>query len=190
MTTEYFKHGDKDFYTQLTKIIAAKPEAVYIVTDEEAQNIGILKQLKELAYSGKVFGCSTYATDNMVKLGGKELLEGMYLEGVTFEINREKPEVKEWRKRYFQRYNREATGFSLVSYQSIQLLADAIARASSTTEKEKIREAVAKTDLRKTLLGYYGKPNFDEKGQVHPYLGALQYRDGKRVVVYVSTKAN
>jgi branched-chain amino acid transport system substrate-binding protein len=143
-----------------------------------------------LAYNGKVFGCSTYATDNMVKLGGKELLEGMYLEGVTFEINREKPEVKEWRKRYLQRYNREATGFSLVSYQSIQLLADAIARANSTTEKEKIREAASKTDLRKTLLGYYGKPNFDEKGQVHPYLGALQYRDGKRVVVYVSTKAN
>ncbi len=188
--TEWFKHGDKDFYTQLTKLVATKPEAIYIVTDEDSQNVGILKQLKELGFKGKIFGCSTYATDNMIKLGGKELLEGMYIEGVPFELNKDKPEVQEWLKRYAKKYNRNGNGFSLWGYQSIQILADAIQRANTLTDKDKIRDAMKKTQLTKVLLGYNGEPNFDAVGQIHPYLGALQYKDGKRVAVYVSTKAN
>jgi branched-chain amino acid transport system substrate-binding protein len=188
--TEYFKHGDEDFYTQLTKIFAAKPDAVYIVTDEDSQNIGILKQLKELGFKGKIFGASTYATDNIVKLGGKELLEGMYLESIPFELSKDKPEVKAWEKRYSAKWNRAANGFSLAGYQSVFALADAIKRADTLTDKEKIREAMAKTNLPSVLLGYIGKPEFDSVGQVHPYLGALQYKDGKRVVVYVSDTAN
>jgi branched-chain amino acid transport system substrate-binding protein len=188
--TEWFKHGDKDFYTQLTKLVSAKPDAIYVVTDEDSQNIGILKQLKELGFKGKILGCSTYATDNMVKLGGKEALEGMYLEGVSFELNKEKPEVQEWAKRYAQKFGRNGNGFSLWGYQSIQILADAVQRANSLTDKDKIKEAMKSTQLNKVLLGYNGEPKFDAVGQIHPYLGALQYKDGKRVPVYVSTKAN
>jgi branched-chain amino acid transport system substrate-binding protein len=188
--TEWFKHGDKDFYTQLTKLVSTKPDAIYIVTDEDSQNIGILKQLKELGFKGKILGCSTYATDNMIKLGGKELLEGMYLEGVPFELNKEKPEVQEWLKGYARKFGRNGNGFSLWGYQSIQVLSDAIQRANSLTDKEKIREAMKSTQLTKVLLGYNGEPKFDAVGQVHPYLGALQYKNGKRVAVYVSTKAD
>jgi len=180
---EYFKHGDTDFYTQITKIVALKPDAVYIVTDENAQNIGTLKQLKELGFKGYVFGCSTYATDDMVKLGGKELLEGMYLESPPFELVKTQPDVQAWGKRYKEIYGREGNGFSLWGYNSINLLSNVIKKANTLEDKEKIREVMAKTNLN-DLLGYMGKPYFDKNGQSHPYMGVIQYQDGKRVPVY------
>ena len=184
LATEWFKHGDNDFYTQLTKIVTTKPDAIYIVTDEDSQNVGILKQVRELGFKGQILGCSTYATENMIKLGGKELLEGMYLESVPFEMSKEDPAVQEWLKRYSQKYGHNGNGFSITGYNSILVLADAIGRAGSTTDKEKIREAMKSTQLTKVQLGYIGDPMFDAVGQVKPYLGALQYKDGKLVVVY------
>jgi branched-chain amino acid transport system substrate-binding protein len=180
---EYFKHGDTDFYTQITKIVEKKPDAVYIVTDENAQNIGTLKQLRELGFEGKIFGCSTYATDDMVKLGGKELLEGMYLESPTFELIKNRPEVVAWGERYKAKFGREGNAFSLWGYNSIQLLASVIERADTLKDKEKIRKTMAETNLN-NLLGYHGKPYFDKNGQSHPYMGVIQYQDGDRVVVY------
>ncbi|HYB19889.1 MAG TPA: ABC transporter substrate-binding protein [Thermodesulfobacteriota bacterium] len=73
---EYFKHGDTDFYTQITKLLATKPEAMYVVTNEDSQNIGALKQIRELGFKGQLIGCSTYNTDNMVKLRGSSSWKG------------------------------------------------------------------------------------------------------------------
>ena len=187
VAAEYFKHGDKDFYTQLTKIKAANPDAIYIVTDEDSQNIGVLKQVRELGFKGHIFGCSTYVTGNILKLGGKELLEGMYTEGVDFEFYKDKPAVKEFRNRYFAKYKREANGFSTPGYRHIMLIADALKRANTLTDMEKIRDAMASTNLSSVLLGYSGS-NFNSVNQIVPALGVLQYKDGKVIVVYDESK--
>ena len=64
-----------------------------------------------------------------------------------------------------------------------EILVDAIKRANTITDREKILKAMQTTDLNK-IIGFYGKPNFDENGQTHPFMSVLQYQDGKRVVVY------
>lgn len=183
VATEYFKHGDADLYTQITKILNKKPDAVYIVTSEDSQNIGCLNQMKELGFKGYRFGCSTYGTDNIVKLGGKELLEGLYVEGTVFDLVKFKPEVQAWLKQYKEQYGRDGNTFALWGYQSVQILVDAIKRANITSDKEEILKAMQETDLTK-FVGFYGDPHFDENGQTHPYMSVLQYQDGKRVVVY------
>ncbi|HPQ44535.1 MAG TPA: ABC transporter substrate-binding protein [Syntrophales bacterium] len=183
LATEYFKHGDTDLYTQITKILSKNPDAVYIVTDEDSQNIGSLKQLQELGFKGYRFGCSTYGTDNMIKLGGEELLEGLYIEGPNFNLVESKPEVQTWLKRYNEKFGRNGNAFVLWGYQSMQILIDAIKQANTITDKEKILETMQTTDLTK-VLGFYGEPHFDENGQTHPFLCVLQYQKGKRVVVY------
>lgn len=183
LATEYFKHGDTDLYTQITKILSKNPDAVYIVTDEDSQNIGALKQLKELGFKGYRFGCSTYGTDNMVKLGGKELLEGLYIEGPNFNLVESYPEVQEWLKKYKEKFGRNGNAFVMWGYQSIHILVDAIRRANTLTDNEKILKAMQTTDLTK-ILGFYGKPSFDENGQTYPYLSVLQYQNGERAVVY------
>ncbi|MCF8035205.1 MAG: ABC transporter substrate-binding protein, partial [Desulfarculaceae bacterium] len=180
---EYFKHGDTDFYTQITKLVNTKPDAIYVVTDEDAQNIGTLKQLKELGYKGKLFGCSTYCTDNMVKLGGKKLLEGLYVEAPAFELFKNEPQIKEWQARYKKLYGREGNAFSLWGYQSVIILADAIQNAGTISGKKNIQKAMADFDLSK-IMGYHGKPHFDKNGQTHPTLGVVQFQGGKRVPVY------
>jgi branched-chain amino acid transport system substrate-binding protein len=182
---EYFKHGDTDFYTQITKILATKPDAIYIVVSEVAQNVGTLKQIKELGFKGQILGCSTYTIEDIVKLGGKELVEGIYMEAPTFELVRDRPEVRKWLKTYKEKFGREGNAFALNGYNTIQVLADAVKRSNMLTEKEKIREAMTKTDLNKVMIGYYGKLYFDEIGQTHPYLGVVQYRDGKLVPIYM-----
>jgi branched-chain amino acid transport system substrate-binding protein len=182
--TEYFKRGDTDFYTQITKLIGLKPDAIYLVTNEDAQNISLLKQLKELGYKGTLFGASTYNTDNMIKLGGKELLEGLYMEGPVFELVKDTPPVKEWLARYQKKYGRDGNNFSILGYQSIELFAETFKQAGTLTDKEKIRQTLSKINLRQAMVGFSGDPNFDENGQVHPYMGVTQYQNGKRVAVY------
>jgi len=180
---EYFKHGDTDFYTQITKLVSTKPDAIYVVTDEDAQNIGTLKQLKELGYKGKIFGCSTYCTDNMVKLGGKNLLEGLYVEAPAFELFKTEPQIKAWQARYKKLYGREGNAFSLWGYQSVIILTDAIQNAGTISDKKNIQKAMADFDLSK-IMGYHGEPHFDKNGQTHPTLGVVQFQGGKRVPVY------
>ncbi len=182
--TEYFKRGDTDFYTQITKLMGLKPDAMYLVTNEDAQNISLLKQLKELGYKGVLFGASTYNTDNMIKLGGKELLEGLYMEGPVFELVKETAPVKEWLARYQKKYGRDGNNFSILGYQSIELFAETFKQAGTVTDKEKIRQTLAKINLPQAMIGFSGDPNFDENGQVHPYMGVTQYQNGKRVAVY------
>jgi branched-chain amino acid transport system substrate-binding protein len=180
---EYMKHGETDLYTQLTKIKNSQPEAVFFGSQENAQLVGGLKQMKELGYKGIYLGNSVWATDDIVRLAGKELLEGVYTESPAYELVKEKPPVQEWLKRYKSRTNKEGNAFSLLSYQAIQLLANVLKEANTFTDKEKIRLAMTKADLR-GLVGFYGDPNFDKNGQAHYYLGALQYQNGKRVVAY------
>ena len=182
--TEYFKRGDTDFYTQITKLMGLKPDAMYLVTNEDAQNISLLKQLKELGYKGILFGASTYNTDNMIKLGGKELLEGLYMEGPVFELVKDTPPVKEWLARYQKKYGRDGNNFSILGYQSIEVFAETFKQAGTVTDKEKIRQTLAKINLSQAMIGFSGEPNFDENGQVHPYMGVTQYQNGKRVAVY------
>ncbi len=153
------------------------------MTSEDSQNIGCLNQMKELGFKGYRFGCSTYGTDNIVKLGGKELLEGLYVEGTVFDLVKFKPEVQAWLKQYKEQYGRDGNTFALWGYQSVQILVDAIKRANITSDKEEILKAMQETDLTK-FVGFYGDPHFDENGQTHPYMSVLQYQDGKRVVVY------
>ena len=180
---EYFKHGDTDFYTQITKLLAGTPEAIYIVTDEDSQSIGTLKQLKELGFKGNIFGSSTFATDNILKLGGKQLLEGMYLETTSFEIVRNEPNVQEWLKRYYSKFGRVGNEFVYEGYLALELLAKGIESANTLTDKEKIREGVSKLDLN-TLTAFHGEPRLNDVGQMRRYQGALQYKDGKMIVVY------
>ena len=180
---EYFKHGDTDFYTQITKLVTAKPDAIYIVTDEDAQNIGTLKQLKELGFKGKIFGCSTYGTDNMVKLGGKDLLEGLYMEGPAYELFKNDPAIVKWQAAYNKLYKRNGNAFSLWGYQSVYILTNVLQEAGSLTDKKKIQKTMAGFNLTK-IMGYHGKPHFDANGQTYPTLGVVQFQGGQRVPVY------
>ena len=181
---EWMKSGDTDFYTQITKILTTKPDAVYIVTTENAQLVGTLKQLKELGFKGYILGTSSYGRDDIVALAGKELLEGMYLEGPPLDLVMDRPAVQDWWKRYEKRWGRPPMSFSLRGYDTVLLLADAVKRANTLTEKERIREAMAKTNINEVLFGYNGTPNFDKLGQAKQYFGVFQYRNGKRVVIY------
>ncbi|MCK4785182.1 MAG: ABC transporter substrate-binding protein, partial [Desulfobacteraceae bacterium] len=104
------------------------------------------------------------------------------------ELIKDEPAIKEWLKRYKKRFGRNGNAFVLGGYQTIQLLSDVLRRANTLTDKEKIRETMAKTNLNDTLLGYSAEPYFDENGQAHIYLGVVQYQNGKRVPVYRQKK--
>jgi branched-chain amino acid transport system substrate-binding protein len=181
---EWLKHDDNDFYTQMTKILATKPEAVYIVTDENAQLLGTLKQLKELGFKGQILGCSSYARDDMVALAGKDLLEKMYIEGPPMDLVMGRPAVKDWWKRYEKRWGRPPMSFSLRGYDTVTVLAEALKNANTLTDREKYREAMSKSNFSDILFGFNGVPYFDELGQARQYFGVLQFQNGKRVVVY------
>ena len=56
VSEENFVAGVKDFRAPLTKIISAKPEAIFINPTSDATGIPLLKQLRELGYKGPLYG--------------------------------------------------------------------------------------------------------------------------------------
>ncbi|MEK7531306.1 MAG: ABC transporter substrate-binding protein [Patescibacteria group bacterium] len=56
LSMQDFPQGSKDVRTQITKILAAKPEVVVVNPNSPATGLAVLKQLKEQGYKGVVVG--------------------------------------------------------------------------------------------------------------------------------------
>ena len=80
VSDEVFNSGVKDFRTQLTKIKALKPEAIYINPGASPAVAGIIpKQMKELGMSDiKIFGNFVFGDKEALNIGGKAM------EGIIF----------------------------------------------------------------------------------------------------------
>lgn len=85
---------------------------------------------------------------------------------------------------YQEKYGDEMSVHAVWGYESIYVLADALERAGST-EPEKVKEALAQTQIADHVLAQKGAIQFDEKGENINAAGVfIQIQNGKHVVVY------
>ena len=158
---EYFEHGTTDFYTLLAKLKASGADGVFMATETQDGSI-FVKQKAEFGLDLKVFGVGSWATDDFITLAGSAS-EGIYA-AVPYAYTMTTPENKAFVETYKARYKGNPGEYSVAGYNVINILVDAIARAGST-EGEKIREALTKTDF----VGPNGRFQFDEKGQAYGF---------------------
>ncbi len=172
---EYFEHGTSDFYTILTKLKASGADGAFVAAETQDGSI-FVKQKAEFGLQLKVFGVGSWATADFMKLTGASS-EGIYA-AVPYASTMDTPKNKAFVEAYTARYKEAPGKYSAAGYNAINILAAAINRAGST-DAEKIREALTKTDYE----GPNGKFVFDAKGQASGFNVVLvQLRKGVPVV--------
>jgi len=142
-----FRANDMDYRPQLTKIQQAQPQAVEVnATLQDA--VKIANQMAEMGLLGKVLLIGSAYNDTKAW----DLTEGKIVGALGWQgagtLGGSDPEVQRFVADYAKLYPGESpTSFSTVGYQSMLAIVDAVKRAGTVTDREKFRDALAKTSV-------------------------------------------
>lgn len=168
----------KDFSPLILSAKAAKAEAL-LGCPITPDGIAMVRQMKELDYNPKFMLLERASTDlswtqAMGELGDYVVSVPGWHPDLTF------PGVAELDSRYVARYSQPTGPFVGQAYATIQVLADAIGRAGSL-DREKIREALAATDL----MTVQGPVKFRPNGtNVTPHAASTQWQKGQNMLIW------
>jgi len=158
-----YKHGDTSFTAQITKLKAfpTKPDVLYVAAQPD--DIGVVvKQMRQAGLMQPIVGGDGYDTPLLLSVGGKAA-NNVYFSTHAFMAEDSTPGIVKFYQAYKAAYNTPPeNAFAALGYDTVGLVADAIARAG-TADSAKIRDALAATQ------GYKG------------ITGSISYSQGNRV---------
>jgi len=165
---EAYSTGDVDFNTQLTKIKAANPDVIFVPNyyKDDAQ---IAKQAKDLGIESALLGGDGWDGILGVADDPSDVENAIY-------VNHYAPddeEVVSWLEKYKEVYGIDANAFSVLAYDSMNILLDAITNADSTAPDDVVA-ALAATDY----SGILGHLTFDDNGDPIKDVAFIQINDG------------
>ena len=172
LITEFFQKGDIDFSTQLTRIMGANPEAIFISSLPPAMPL-IMRQGRALGIPGSVPFILPEMSIEQVQAAGPDA-EGV----ITFagwSSLAATPGNEAFIENYRTAYDTDPNAWAAQSYATLHILAAAIAEAQSS-ESEAIRDTLANTMDLDTILGQF---SFDAVGDAVYDPKILIVKDGK-----------
>jgi branched-chain amino acid transport system substrate-binding protein len=171
-----------DLTSEITKIKSLQPEVI-IATTYISDGTLFVKTLQESGFKPKaLLGVANGAFSNAKFIEGDQKMT-QYIMDANYSVNPKSDLTKQVMEKYKAKYNMDLGPNAAYAYTSTKVLIDAIERAGST-DKEKIREALTKTNFPNHILPQ-GPVEFDEKGQnKHAQAVLTQIIDGKALVVY------
>ena len=159
VTEETFMVGDKDFRTQLTRIAAKNPEAIYI-PDYTVEMAQILEQAAQLGIKIPFLSGDGFTDPKIYDLAGD------YTNGVIYigpDQAKASTALSDFQAAYRKAYNGdEADAFATNAYDAMHILAEAIERAGSADRKAIKDQMVATKDYQ----GANGTLNFAANGDL------------------------
>jgi len=165
--------GATDFKAQLTKIVQAKPDVVYI-SDYYNDVALIAKQLRELGFTGPLVGGDGWDSPDLVKLGGEAVENGFFTNHYSKDDTR--PEVQDFVRKYTAKFGAAPDALATLAYDAMNIMLDAISRAGST-EGVKIRDALKATDF----AAVSGRTMFDEQHNPVKAAAIIEIKGGQQV---------
>ena len=165
--------GATDFKAQLTKIVQAKPEVVYI--SDYYNDVGLIaKQIRELGYKGPLVGGDGWDSEDLVKIGGTAVENGFFTNHYAPADAR--PIVQDFVKNYSAKYKGTPDALACLAYDAMHIMLDAIKRAGKT-DGAAIKDALAKTDLGVVS----GQVKFDANRNPIKSAVIIEIKNGKQV---------
>ena len=184
---EGYQAGAIDFTPLLTKVKAANPDMIYMVSYVMDASL-LMRQSKELGVNPKLFvgGGAGFTLPEFAKSAG-DAADGVYsatlwIETLPF------PGAKQYFTNFQKKYGSETEYHGAEAYAVIYVVADALKRAKSMTPKD-VRDALAKTDM-KTAFGpvkfvSYGKKT--QQNKLDTYM--VQWQKGELEAVWPASAA-
>ncbi|MCG5238318.1 ABC transporter substrate-binding protein [Azospirillum doebereinerae] len=178
---ELFERQQTDFRAVLTRILASKPDAIELDTTPPPTAGLVVRQARELGFSGQFTKFGGVNVAEIVKGAGAENAEGML---GYFAAD---PDSKEWawlQTEYAKHHPNEMSDFTFFFYDAAKLLLAAIGRAGTATDTDAVRAQIEQGAPFDTLLGkafWGGKAAYgiDHQLVTPSFLGEIQKGKGK-----------
>lgn len=175
LTVATYADKDTDFSAQLTKIASVKPDAIMIAGLYQEAAL-ILKKAREIGITVPVVGNNGFNSPQLIKSAGKAA-DGSIVASPWFP-QKDDPKVKQFREAYKAKFNKEPDQFAAQSYDGLQIMAIALEKSGSTTDRKKLRDALTTI---KDYSGVTGKFAFDAKRNPEMDVNVLIVKDGQFV---------
>jgi branched-chain amino acid transport system substrate-binding protein len=168
-----------DFNAQVTRIRAANPDVVYLPNYYNDVSLQA-KQLRDQGITCALVGGNGW--DSLTDNAGDEVLNGFWSSG--FASDTTDPKGVAFVKAYQTRFNKPASQFSALGYDTMMLVIDGI-KAAGSFDSTAVKNAMAK------LSGSYVTGNIRFDSDRNPIKGAaileIVKQNGKLVNVYKAT---
>jgi len=132
---EEFATNATDFKTQLTKLKAENPDALFIDPQTSAALARILKQMTDLGWKPQIFINEATAGDSKVIAENKALLEGAY--GAEFSVDPSNTKFQHLLSAYKQKFGKdlEYQSYGQTEYDLVYLIKDGIEKVGYDGQK-------------------------------------------------------
>jgi branched-chain amino acid transport system substrate-binding protein len=156
VTIEASLGGDKDFKTQISKIMSKKPDALFAPTYGIEGGI-LLKQAKELGVKIPIYGADVWSSPELLTSAG-DAAEGVSL---TLPAKPGGEKYDAFASKYRLKYGKEPDVYSAYSYDMLEIIANGLKEGNRTGEQLQryLRTMPA-------YEGVTGTTKFDEHGDV------------------------
>jgi branched-chain amino acid transport system substrate-binding protein len=156
---EYTNSQATDFLGILTTIKAKNPDVIFF-GGYAAQGAPMAKQMLQRGLRAKLLGGDGICSADMGKVAG-DAASIVYCAqgGVALDKT---PEGQAFLKKYHDTYHIDTQVYAVNYYDGVKLLADAMVKAGTTTDKAKLIEQLAKSHYK----GVAGTYSFDSKGDL------------------------
>lgn len=175
VSADFYQQNTPDFTTLLTRLAAAKPDAV-AVYGVGADELNFLRQYRSLGLSAQLTGriALDELHDSLVAKGALDGATSVFPYAANLDTPENHAFVEDFKTRHGQLPNYQ----SFEGYEAIKVIADAIGRAGSASPAD-VRDALSKTNY-KSLTGY--DIRFDDHHQAHNAAVVMRV-NGSEVVV-------
>lgn len=156
VASEGYQADEKDFRSTLVRVRDAKPDGLVLIS-YYADGALIASQIRSTGIQLPVVAVGSVYSPKFIELGG------MAVNGITtnttFFPDEPRAEVQNFVKRFRAKYNREPDAFNAYAYDAVNIAAQALRTANTTTDRKAVRDALHKIKDVPSVI--FGKATFD-----------------------------
>ena len=142
-----------DFSAELSKIAAAKPEAIYVFLPG-GMGVNFVKQFRQAGLADKITFLSAFTVDESTLPAQQDAALGFF-GGSNWAPNLDNPQNKAFVAAYEKEYNAVPASYAFQAYDAALLIDSALtATKGSTADKNALRAALMKADFKSVRGGF------------------------------------
>ena len=176
VATQKYGGGDKDFRAQLTAIRATRADAIFLPGYYVEAGLAA-QQSRELGLRATLLGGDGFEAPQLLEIGGAALEGTVY--STHYSAESTDPASRRFVAAYTARHGSAPVGLAALTYDSVQLIADAARRAGST-ERTALKNALAAT---RDFPGITGRTTLDANRDAIKDAAIITVRGGRCVFV-------
>ena len=182
---EGYAKSDVDYKSQLTNIIGANPDAIFI-PDYYNTVYTICKQARELGYEGNFLGVD--GVDGILAIEGADIscMDGLYFTN-HYATDTDSKEVQDFIGKFEKEYKETPNALAALGYDGVAILLEAVKQAVADGAKMDASEDCYQAIIDKiagiTHVGVTGKITFDADHNTQKTCTIIRVEDGQYISV-------